>query len=479
VRVKHFRTLDEARKWISGDGAKAKATAGSLLELKAKAGAAAFELTPSQITEAIDAFRRLAGADLTLTAAVDFAIKHSRPAAGVISVAEAIEKAVLRKQARRPTYWTNLKTRWRRFERWLPRAKKKALHMITQADIRGYLNHCNLKPKGEDNEKRNLSVLFGWAVQNHYIAVNPCKGIASQNKDEEEKPPNVLTIEQVVELLALAQKEIVQPLKVAKDEIADVTVPAWDLIPYLTIGLFAGYRPEETRRIDWDEIDFARGVIRLPASKAKGKRKRRVRMSPNLIAWLLPRRPENGKGRIILNWRWKFQAFQKALGEGWDPWPKDSLRASYASYHLEQAKHAGETAWSMGHRNLDTLYRHYIDEIKEMTDAEVYWTLDPEKVALLAQQLMNLPSKGKNSLGNPTANLGDQPVEIRLRKATADSKGRREFSYADIQQIKAERKAGATYPELAKKWRCSKSTLSYMLSETARRQGIYARKSPN
>jgi len=28
------------------------------LELKAKAGAAAFELTPSQITEAIDAFRR-------------------------------------------------------------------------------------------------------------------------------------------------------------------------------------------------------------------------------------------------------------------------------------------------------------------------------------------------------------------------------------------------------------------------------------
>ena len=156
-----------------------------------------------------------------------------------------------------------------------------------------------------------MSVLFSWAVQNHHIAANPCKGIASESKDEEEKPPNVLTIEQVVELLALAQKEIVQPLKVAKDEIADVTVPAWDLIPYLTIGLFAGYRPEETRRIDWDEIDFARGVIRLPASKAKGKRKRRVGMSPNLIAWLRPCRPENGKGRIILNWRWKFQAFQK------------------------------------------------------------------------------------------------------------------------------------------------------------------------
>jgi hypothetical protein len=56
----------------------------------------------------------------------------------------------------------------------------------------------------------------------------------------------------------------------------------------------------------------------------------------------------------------------------------------------------------MGHRNVDTLYRHYIDEIEEVSDAEVYWTLDPEKVALLAQQIMNLPSKGKNSLENPT-----------------------------------------------------------------------------
>jgi hypothetical protein len=108
VLRKHFKTLDEARRWISGDGAKLKATPASLLELKTKAGAAAFELTPSQITEAIDAFRRLVGTDMTLTQAVDFALKHSRPPAGVISVAEAIEKAVVRKQSRRPTYLAKL-----------------------------------------------------------------------------------------------------------------------------------------------------------------------------------------------------------------------------------------------------------------------------------------------------------------------------------------------------------------------------------
>jgi site-specific recombinase XerD len=146
--------------------------------------------------------------------------KHFKTLAGVISVAEAIEKAVVRKQSRRPTYLANLKTRWRHFERWLPRAKKKALHMITQADIRAFLNHCKLKPKGEDNEKRNLSVPFGWAVQHHYIAANPCKGIACESGDEEKNPPRMLTIPQVVQILTLAQKEVVQPLLVAKNEIA-------------------------------------------------------------------------------------------------------------------------------------------------------------------------------------------------------------------------------------------------------------------
>jgi integrase len=473
VQIKHFKTLEEARQWIQGTGHKLKATPVPLLERKTNLGAAGFELTPSQNSEAVDAFRRLAKTDMTLTYAVDFALKHARPAAGVISVAEAIENARVRKQSRRPTYRANLKSRWLRFERWLPKAKKKGLHLVTQADIRSYLNHCNLKPKGEDNERRHLAVLFSWAVEQHYIAANPCKGIAAASKDEEKKPPQVLTIPEVVQILTLAQQQVVQPLLVAKDEIADITVHPWDLIPYLTIGLFAGYRPEETRRIEWHEIDFTRGVIKLPASKAKGKAKRRVTMRPNLIAWLKPCRPENGKGKIILNWRWKFRAFQKALGEGWNPWPHDSLRASYASYDLERGKHAGETAKSMGHRNVDTLYRHYIDEIEEVSDAEVYWTLDPESVAALHQEFIALPPGSKNSLRKPT--VGDPPVKIHVRKAAAESPGRREFSDSEVEQIKAERKAGATYPELAKKWQCSKSTLSYMLSEKAKRRGIYGK----
>jgi hypothetical protein len=71
----HFPTLDKARKWIFGDAYKQKAAAGSLLELKARAGTAIFELSSVQVNEAINAFKRLGKVNMSLTEAVDFAIK--------------------------------------------------------------------------------------------------------------------------------------------------------------------------------------------------------------------------------------------------------------------------------------------------------------------------------------------------------------------------------------------------------------------
>jgi len=115
---KNFRWIQEARKWILGDAQKLKANPGSLLELKATAPAQGFSLTPARLSEACDAFRRLDEIQMTLTEAIDFVVKRARPTAGTISVSEAIEKAQLRKESKRPAYRRDLVRRWRRFERW-------------------------------------------------------------------------------------------------------------------------------------------------------------------------------------------------------------------------------------------------------------------------------------------------------------------------------------------------------------------------
>jgi len=69
VLEKNFVSLGKAKEWIFGDIQRLKAQPGSLIELKASAGAAAFSLTPAQITEAVDAYRRLAETPLGLKTA--------------------------------------------------------------------------------------------------------------------------------------------------------------------------------------------------------------------------------------------------------------------------------------------------------------------------------------------------------------------------------------------------------------------------
>jgi Tir chaperone protein (CesT) family len=79
---------------------------------------------------------------------------------GVISVGQAIDQALAEKStSKRPTYLTDLAKRWRRFERWLPADKRKAINSLTKVDIRRFLNDCELRPVGERNMLRNLSVL--------------------------------------------------------------------------------------------------------------------------------------------------------------------------------------------------------------------------------------------------------------------------------------------------------------------------------
>jgi hypothetical protein len=59
--TRDFDALQKAKRWIFGDVQKSKAEPGSLLELKVRAGTAGLELTPPQIAEACNAFKRLKG----------------------------------------------------------------------------------------------------------------------------------------------------------------------------------------------------------------------------------------------------------------------------------------------------------------------------------------------------------------------------------------------------------------------------------
>ena len=87
-------------------------------------------------------------------------MNHDQMDAGVISVEEAIEKALETKKSRRPSYVRDLRKRWRRFGEWLPAAKRKSINTISQVDVRRYLTARKLNPQGAERASKFIGFVF-------------------------------------------------------------------------------------------------------------------------------------------------------------------------------------------------------------------------------------------------------------------------------------------------------------------------------
>jgi integrase len=149
-----------------------------------------------------------------------------------------------------------------------------------------------------------------------------------------------------------------------------------DVLPYLAIGLFAGLRGAELERLDWSEIDFESGLIKVTAQNSKTAQRRFVTMQPNLREWLLPLRKHKGNVTPANCFRQSFEQAREAAGI--DEWPVNALRHSFASYHLAHFKNAASTALELGHHDSRITFAHYRELVKPK-DAERYWNIKPAR----------------------------------------------------------------------------------------------------
>ncbi len=77
------------------------------------------------------------------------------------------------------------------------------------------------------------------------------------------------------------------------------------------------------------------------------------------------------------------------------------------------------------------------------------------------------------AIGTPSDNMMDRPRHERLAHAIHASRFNRRFTDEQVQQIREDHVSGMSYNRLREKWGCSKSQLSYMLSERAKRKALY------
>ncbi|OYW73898.1 MAG: hypothetical protein B7Z37_19920, partial [Verrucomicrobia bacterium 12-59-8] len=230
---------------------------------------------------------------------------------------------------------------------------KRIMATLTKDDVENYLASIEGTARTQINHRLVLSNLFNFAVGKKWLTANPA---AAVEIEADEKPPGILSPDQVSQFLQCADARIV---------------------PAYAVAFFGGLREAEIARLDWQDIKMERGHIDLSALKTKTGQRRLVAITPNLKAWLEPHRQQSGLVRP------SDQVFRKCreaacVAAGIDAWPHNAARHCFGSYHYAAHQNAATTASELGHSDTAMLFKNY-REIATKEEGEAYFQIMPEK----------------------------------------------------------------------------------------------------
>lgn len=317
---------------------------------------AVYDLTDKQRIDVITALDKLPRRS-TLTQAVEFYLKHTRPVGGSFTVDQVLEEYLdaKRKANRREQTLKGIKTHIGRFARQHGSAP---VHEISSHDIEEWMDKHGYKQVTRLNYRTAFMGFFNYALKQEYVGQNPVHKIERPILDE--KIPEILTPDEAQRLMFVAQEH--HP----------------NMVAYFAICLFAGLRPSEAENLDWRSVNLVSKLITVRPEVAKRRRQRLVDISDNLLEWLSPFKQESGPIHFS---RVGFDDSRKKADVSWS---NDVLRHSFASYYLAKHQDAAKTALQMGHMRTDVLFNHY-RELVTREDAKAYWQIKPRKQANVIQ----------------------------------------------------------------------------------------------
>jgi len=240
---------------------------------------------------------------------------------------------------------------------------------VSHVEIAAFLRNLPFRTQTKAHYRAQIHSFFEYAREKGWVTSNPALQLGRSKKKTEGEGARILKSSQVRDLLDAAEAS---PL-------------ARILVPRLALGLFLGLRPEETARMDWKDIDFAQGHVRVRKTKSKKKQERYVELNPTAKAWLLKYRTAEGpifsssQGTIRKAWDklrkqcgWKFASFPTDD----DDFEKNVLRHSFGSYMLAKTQNRARTTELMG-TSLSTFASYYRVALPEKS-AESYWNILPD-----------------------------------------------------------------------------------------------------
>ena len=225
-----------------------------------------------------------------------------------------------------------------------------------------------------------LSGAFTFAVRQRYADANQVAGIAAKKFDREE--PHFWPVETVAAVLRAAaaldaEKAAARAQEAAKRfEAGKAVLPSVaPLLPVFALSAFAGLRPAEAARLDWQNINFDEAIIRIPANVSKVRRARLVPMEKNVVAWLQPYRKTAGPVAPSADTikRGRAEILEKAGLPA--QWPQDVLRHSFATYWMAAHSHEGQLAEMLG--NSPAIIQRHYKGLATAKEGAKYFKIEP------------------------------------------------------------------------------------------------------
>jgi integrase len=312
-------------------------------------GAAGISMPERLRGEALEAARLLEPYHVSVLDAVrEYVRRHE-----LITKSETVTKAVQSFLAAkaddnlRRRYLEDLRSRLSRFAQSFGERK---LADISSAEIDQWLRELHQAPLSRNTFHLRLHTLYEYARVRGWVEVNPLADVRRAKVIL--GSPGILSVDQTARLLERAST---------------------DTLPYWAIGVFAGLRTAELRRLEWVDVHFDEGLVEVPTLKSKTASRRFVKIQSNLAAWLLPY--HGRQGRVCpTNLDARLLADRKAAGI--TQWPSNALRHSYASYYLAAFRDVKDLALELGHTRSELTFRFY-RQLVTPAEAERFWKIAP------------------------------------------------------------------------------------------------------
>jgi integrase len=302
--------------------------------------------------EAAEAAARLKPHGATITDAVNFFLKHAKPAGGQKKLCDLVGEFVAAKRAagRREEYLRIQSSVLGLLVKALPDLHA---HEVTSTHVTEWLDSRAKTLRTRSNYQNDVRNLFGYAIKH---------GFASRNPVDQMEP--ITLDDKAVEILTPEQAGLLLNAAVSK---------GGSMVPFVAIGLFAGLRTREIAVLDWKDVSLAEKTIVVLAAKTKTRARRTVELPENLVSWLTPYAQKSGPVTPE-KYRSRFEEVRKAAGV--TPWPRNAMRHSAASYHYALHKNESLTQAMLGHESGDMLIKNY-KEIVKPSAAVAYFKIMP------------------------------------------------------------------------------------------------------